>query len=226
MFTSIFNTALSATSLSIEQMMMCTGTSIGLGLLIAVAYWFGGRPSKPLAVSLLVLPAIVQTIIIMVNGNIGAGVAVMGAFSLVRFRSAPGSAREICFIFLAMATGLATGMGYLGFAALITVLIALVLFILGRLPIRDGSRTEKLLKVVMPEDLDYTGVFDDIFKKYTSSVVLDGIKTTNLGSMFEARYIIALKDPSKEKAMIDELRCRNGNLTISCSRYMAPNDQL
>ncbi|MGN0172349.1 MAG: DUF4956 domain-containing protein [Acutalibacteraceae bacterium] len=226
MFTSIFNTAAAATSLSVEQMMLCTGTSIGLGLLIALAYWFGGRPSKPLAVSLLVLPAIVQTVIIMVNGNVGAGVAVMGAFSLVRFRSAPGSAREICFIFLAMAVGLATGMGYLGFAALIAVVIALVLFLVGKLPIKEGSRKEKLLRVVMPEDLDYTGVFDDIFKKYTVSAELDRVKTTNLGSMFEASYIIVLKDPSQEKAMIDELRCRNGNLTISCARYMPPSDQL
>lgn len=209
-----------------QQMLLCTGVSVGLGLLIAFAYWLGGRVSKPLAISLIVLPAIVQTVIMMVNGNVGAGVAVMGAFNLVRFRSVPGSAREISFIFLSMAVGLATGMGYLTFAAVITVVVALILIVLGLLPAGMGKKEEKLLRVVMPEDLDYAGVFDDIFEKYTSSCSIDRVKTTNLGSMFEVSYIIQLKDAKKEKEMIDEIRCRNGNLTIICSRHFVPNDQL
>ena len=130
------------------------------------------------------------------------------------------------FIFLAMAIGLATGMGYLSFAAVFTVVIALVLLILGKLPLKGGRRTEKMLRIVMPEDLDYMGVFEDIFEKYTVSAELEKVKTTNLGSMFEASYVIVMKDASKEKAMIDELRCRNGNLAISCARYTIPNDQL
>ncbi|MBQ3069698.1 MAG: DUF4956 domain-containing protein [Clostridia bacterium] len=209
-----------------EQMLACVGTAVGLGLLVAIAYWLGGRVSKPLAVSLIVLPVIVQTVIMMVNGNVGAGVAVMGAFSLVRFRSVPGSAREISFIFLAMAVGLATAMGFLGFAALITVVVGALLVAFSKLPSGFGQTNEKLLRVVMPEDLDYSGVFDDIFRDYTKSCVVEKVKTTNLGSMFEVSYIIVLKDPKQEKAMIDAIRCRNGNLTIICSRYTAPNDQL
>ncbi len=225
MFTSILNPT-TTTFMTTQQMLICTGASVGLGLLIAFAYWLGGRVSKPLAISLIVLPAIVQTVIMMVNGNVGAGVAVMGAFNLVRFRSVPGSAREISFIFLSMAVGLATGMGYLTFAAVITVVVALILIVLGLLPAGMGKKEEKLLRVVMPEDLDYAGVFDDIFEKYTSSCSIDRVKTTNLGSMFEVSYIIQLKDAKKEKEMIDEIRCRNGNLTIICSRYFVPNDQL
>ena len=196
MFSSIFTTA-TTTEFTTEQFLLCTGVSVGLGLLVALAYWIGGRASKPLAIALVVLPAIVQVIILMVNGNLGAGVAVAGAFSLVRFRSVPGSAREISFIFLAMAIGLATGMGYLGFAALITITIGVVLVILGKIPQKSG-RSEKLLKILMPEDLDYTTVFDDILQTYTSRAELERIKTTNLGSMFEASYVIVLKDPKKD----------------------------
>jgi len=224
MFTSILNDV--ATGLTAMQMLLCVGTSLGLGALVAIAYWLGGRASKPLAVALVVLPAIVQTVIMIVNGNVGAGVAVMGAFSLVRFRSVPGSAREISFIFLAMAIGLATGMGYLTFAAVITVVISLVLVLLGKMPVGMSKRQEKILRVLMPEDLDYTGVFDDIFEQYTHSWEIERVKTTNLGSMFEVRYIIVLKDASKEKEMIDAIRCRNGNMTIVCSRYVEPNMQL
>ena len=165
MFTSILNDV--ATGLTAPQMLLCVGVSLALGLVVAGAYWLGGRASKHLAVALIVLPTIVQTVIMMVNGNVGAGVAVMGAFSLVRFRSVPGSAREISFIFLAMAIGLATGMGYLTFAAVIAVVISAVLWIVSKLPSGNAKKQEKILRVLMPEDLDYTGVFDDIFEKYT-----------------------------------------------------------
>lgn len=228
MFTSILDTAATG-GMTAMQMLYCIGTSLGLGILVAVAYLLGGRASKPLAIALIVLPVIVQTVIMMVNGAVnpvGAGIAVMGAFSLVRFRSVPGSAREISFIFLAMAIGLATAQGYLLFALVFTVVVALVLVVLSHVPLEFGKKQEKMLRVVMPEDLDYTDVFDDIFEQYTSSWEIERVKTTNLGSMFEVRYIIVLKDASKEKEMIDAIRCRNGNLTIVCSRYVAPNDQL
>lgn len=225
MFTSVINNPTGA-DLTFEQLLMCLGASLGLGLIVAAVYCLGGRASKPLAVSLMILPAVVQIVIMMVNGNVGAGMAVMGAFSLIRFRSVPGSARDISFIFLSMAIGLSTAMGYLGLAAVVTVIVCLVLFILDRLPIHLTANKEKLLRVVMPEDLDYAGVFDDIFKKYTKSCEIDMVKTTNLGSMFEVRYIIVLKDEKQEKAMIDEIRCRNGNLTIVCARYAPPKDQL
>lgn len=228
MFTSILDTAATG-GMTIAQMLLCIGTSLGLGLIVALAYWLGGRGSKPLAVALVVLPVIVQTVIMMVNGAVnpvGAGIAVMGAFSLVRFRSVPGSAREISFIFLDMAIGLATAQGYLLFALLFTVVTSLVLVLLGKLPFGVGKKQEKILRIVMPEDLDYTAVFDDIFAEYTSSCEIERVKTTNLGSMFEVRYIIVLKDASREKEMIDAIRCRNGNMTIVCARYVPPNDQL
>ncbi|MBE6763709.1 MAG: DUF4956 domain-containing protein [Ruminococcaceae bacterium] len=208
------------------QLFLVLGCSLLLGLVIAVSYWFGGRASKPLAVSLLVLPVIVQMVIMMVNGNVGAGVAVMGAFNLVRFRSVPGSAREISYIFLAMSIGLATAMGYVALATVIAVGISVVLWLLSKMPVSFGQKQEKMLRIVMPEDLDYIGVFDDIFETYTVSHTIDRVKTTNLGSMFEVSYIVVLKDEKQEKAMIDDIRCRNGNLTIVCSRYNAPNDQL
>lgn len=214
------------TNMTNTQLLACIGASVGLGLLIMLTYCLGGRISKPLAVSLAVLPVIVQTVIMMVNGNVGAGIAVMGAFSLVRFRSVPGSAREISYIFLAMAVGLATAMGYIVFAAVIAVVVGAILVLFAKLPTRLGQKDEKLLRVVMPEDLDYSGVFDDIFDTYTSAYTIERVKTTNLGSMFEVTYIITLKDAAKEKEMIDAIRCRNGNLTIVCSRYVAPNDQL
>ena len=212
--------------MSDTQVLLTLGISLLLGVIIAVSYWFGGRASKPLAVSLLVLPAIVQMVIMMVNGNVGAGIAVMGAFNLVRFRSVPGSAREISYIFLAMSIGLATAMGYLTIAALIAVGISLLLYVLSKVPATFGQKPEKLLRIVMPEDLDYIGVFDDIFETYTTSHTIDRVKTTNLGSMFEVSYIVVLKDEKQEKAMIDDIRCRNGNLMIVCSRYNAPNDVL
>lgn len=214
------------TDMSNTQLLACIGASVALGLIIMLTYCLGGRISKPLAVSLVVLPVIVQTVIMMVNGNVGAGIAVMGAFSLVRFRSVPGSAREISYIFLAMAVGLATAMGYLAFAAVVAVVVGVLLVVLAKIPLKLGQKEEKLLRVVMPEDLDYSGVFDDIFAQYTTACTVERVKTTNLGSMFEVTYIVTLKDAAKEKEMIDAIRCRNGNLTIVCSRYVAPNDQL
>lgn len=163
------------------------------------------------------LPAIVAVIIMMVNGSIGASVAVAGTFSLVRFRSAPGTAREICAVFLAMAVGLACGMGYVAFAAIFAVILALVTVAydrVGFLEKRDGG-VEKVLKVTVPEDLDYEGMFDDLFKKYTTRARLTSVKTSNLGSLNKLHYNVTMKKVGTDKEFIDELRCRNGNLEIS-----------
>ena len=169
-------------------------------------------------ITLAILPAIVAVVIMMVNGNVGAGVAVAGAFSLVRFRSVPGTAKEIAIIFLAMATGLISGMGYLGIAVLFAVVLGLVFLVLNVSPIGEADDRLKLLKITIPEDLNYTDAFDDLFEKYTRNASLMDVKTTNMGSLFKLSYHIRLKDASQEKAFIDELRCRNGNLEISISR--------
>jgi len=225
MFTSIFDSA-SVAALSVQEGILCLGVSVVLGFVIALVYRFSGPSSKSFAVTLTLLPALVQVVITMVNGNLGAGVAVMGAFGLVRFRSVPGSSKEICFVFFAMAVGLATGMGHLIFALFFTVIISALMFLLCRSPFGEPSDKEKHLKITIPEELDYTGVFDDLFQKYTSKAKLDRVKTTNMGSMYELTYNIRMKDPLQEKKLIDEIRCRNGNLTIVCGRAQENREEL
>lgn len=188
-----------------------------LGAIIALVYSYHTEHSNGFLVTVAMLPAIVAVIIMMVNGSIGASVAVAGTFSLVRFRSAPGTAREICAVFLAMAVGLACGMGYVAFAAVFAVVLAIVTIAydrLGFLETRDGG-LKKILRVTVPEDLDYEGMFDDLFTKYTSSAKLTSIKTSNLGSLNKLHYNVTMKKAGTDKDFIDELRCRNGNLEIS-----------
>jgi uncharacterized membrane protein YhiD involved in acid resistance len=224
MFTSILSTA--ASSLTISNALVCTIASLILGLLISITYMNSGPYSKNFVVSLVMLPALVQIVIMMVNGNLGTGVAVMGAFSLVRFRSLPGSSKEISTIFFAMAVGLSTGMGYISFAVVITIILSLALLLLSKTSFGGGETSTKELKITIPENLNYTNVFDDLFEKYTKSAVLEKVKTTNLGSMFDLHYHIELKNEFEEKEFIDELRCRNGNLTISCNKSQTSKDEL
>lgn len=199
----------------------CTLASLILGAFIAGMSMIRSRYSKSFLITLATLPAIVQVVIMLVNGIVGTGVAVMGAFSLVRFRSVPGSAKEITNLFLAMAVGLATGMGYIGIAAVLTVLLCGLQVLYTLLRVGEPRKTEKLLKITIPENLDYTGVFDDLFAAYTTGAQLLRVKTTNLGSLFQLHYRITLRDPAKEKAFLDELRCRNGNLDILLGRMDA-----
>lgn len=211
---------------SITSFLMCTLASLVLGAVIAAAHMFRGTYTKSFVVTLALLPAVVQMVIMLVNGNLGAGVAVAGAFSLVRFRSAPGTAKEICSIFLAMAVGLATGMGYLGVAALFTAILCLVSVAYTLTGFGEGKQAEKDLKITIPESLDYTGMFEDLFDRYTRSHELLSVRTTDMGSLFKLHYRIVLKDVSKEKEFMDELRCRNGNLEISCGRVAVSREDL
>lgn len=204
--------------ITIGDFLLCIGFSLLLGLGIALSCRFKNHCTKSFFITLATLPAVVCVVIMMVNGNIGVGVAVAGAFSLVRFRSLPGTAREIGMLFFAMATGLMTGMGYLGFALLFTVVLCAV-FMLYDLVNLDGKKgTAKTFKIVIPEDLDYTGVFEEIFQDYASSCELVSVKSINMGSLFRLSYDVVLKDPTREKELIDKLRCRNGNLEITVSR--------
>ncbi|MGN0678928.1 MAG: DUF4956 domain-containing protein, partial [Oscillospiraceae bacterium] len=172
---------------------------------------------KNLMVTLVVLPILVQAVIMLVNGSIGAGLAVMGAFNLVRFRSAPGTSRELCYIFLVMGVGLATGMGFIGFAVLITVVAGLILAILGFTPAFGIVRTAKLLRVLIPEDMDYSVCFKEVFAEYVSRSRLIMSKTVSMGTLYELRYEIILRDADKEKEFLDKIRVINGNLTVACS---------
>lgn len=217
-FNGIFDNGLIQT-ISVQDFLLCLGVSLALGLIMAAAYMFKNEYTKSFLVTVSLLPAVVCVVIMMVNGNIGAGVAVAGAFSLVRFRSAPGSAKEIVTIFLAMGAGLIAGMGYLGFAALFTVIMCAMFLLCNA--IAGNTRSEavrKTIKITIPEDLDYSGAFDDIFEEYTKRSELVKVKTTNMGSMFRLTYNVTLLDAAKEKQMIDRIRERNGNLEIVVSK--------
>ena len=213
LFRGIFDAAYT-TVIPVEKFLLCVGVSLGIGGLITLTAGRRGRFSHSFRVTLALLPALVCVTIMMVNGNIGAGVATAGAFSLVRFRSAAGSAREIALIFLAMVTGLIAGMGYLAYAALLALLLCLLLFLLSHCD-PDLKERRKLLRITIPEDLDYDHVFDGVLSESCASWRLQQVKTTNMGSLFKLKYEITLRDAAREKALIDQLRCLNGNLEIS-----------
>lgn len=195
--------------------LICTAVSLVLGALIAFTASFRSKTSKSFLLALFLIPAIVQTVIMLVNGNVGTGVAVMGAFSLVRFRSVAGSAKEIVAIFLAMATGLATAMGYITLAAIFVVIICIAMIILSFVKLKPRDDRERELRITIPEDLNYAHVFDEIFEKYTNSSTLQTVKTSNMGSLYKLVYRVEIKSEDQIQSFIDELRCHNGNLEIS-----------
>ena len=206
------------TELTLTSFLICTGVSLLLGVGTALVAGYRSRSTQSLAVTLAILPAVVQAVIMLVNGSIGAGIAVAGAFSLVRFRSAPGTAREIAAIFLAMAIGLATGMGYVGLAALLFLILAGAMLALTALRFGQKEDAGRILKITIPEDLDYDGLFDDLFERYTTAHTLEKVKTTNMGTLYEQRYRITLRNEPVPKVNLDDLRCRNGTLNITCCR--------
>lgn len=207
------------TGITVGSFLICVVAALVLGALIALTVRFRSRHSGGFLVTLAMLPAAVAVVIMLVNGNLGAGVAVAGAFSLVRFRSTPGSAREICAIFIAMAVGLGCGMGFPGFAALFACIMILVLLVCTLVSSGQQAkqRLRKMLRITVPEDLDYANMFDDLFAEFTNEAELLSVKTTNLGSLNRLTYEIELKKAGTEKTLIDGLRVRNGNLEISLS---------
>lgn len=204
----------------------CSAVSLILGLIIAYTHSFRNSSSKSFILTLSILPLIVQVIIMLVNGNLGTGVAVAGAFSLIRFRSVPGSAKEILSIFAAMAAGLATGVGYIGIAVIFVLIFAAMSIIYSLLNFGDFSIAERELKITIPEDLNYTDVFDDIFKEYTTRCQLRRVKTSNMGSLYQLTYTLRLKNPKSEKELIDKIRCRNGNLDIVSNYFSGAPEEL
>lgn len=224
MFSSIFS-SVEAVAYSANDIIICSVMSLILGGVIALIFHLMGGSSRSYKTSLIILPLLVQAVIMMVNGNLGTSVAVLGAFSLVRFRSQPGNSKEICGVFFAMAVGLATAMGCITFAVLLTLIVGII-FILSEKIFNGVNHSEKVLRITIPENLDYTTIFDEIFDKYTKKSELVNTKTTNMGSMFELKYKINLKPDVNEKQMIDDIRCKNGNLTVICSRELIQNDTL
>ena len=218
-FNGIFDTDMTAV-ITVTDFLLCMGSSLLIGLMLAFAYMYRTRYTKSFVVTLAMLPAVVCVVIMMVNGNVGTGVAVAGAFSLVRFRSVPGTAKEIGILFLAMGAGLIAGMGYLAYAFLFTAILCGATLLYSRLDLgqRKNAETYKTLHITIPEELDYSQVFEDLLEIYTLRWELTQVKTTNMGSLFKLTYDITLRDPKQEKELIDKLRCRNGNLEISISK--------
>ena len=216
LFTSVLGSAESAmTTASSAGFMWCTLASLVLGLFAALIYMYKHNYSKNFVITLALLPVIVQMVITLVNGNIGAGVAVMGVFNLVRFRSIAGTAKDIGSVFLAMAIGLATGMGYIGIAALLTVIVGVFNIVYVTTPFGNPREVSKQLRITVPEDLEFEGVFDEALATYTNRYELQNVETTNMGSLYQVDYLVSMKAAGLEKRMIDELRCLNGNLKIT-----------
>ena len=217
-FQGVFDTTTSA--LQLNDFLLCMGVSLIIGIVLAFLYTIKNEYTQSFVLTVALLPAVVCVVIMMVNGNIGAGIAVAGAFSLVRFRSAPGSAKELCAIFLAMGVGLITGMGYLGYAVVFALVLGTAMVLFNLLGVGNSKKPllNKTLHITIPENLEYEGVFDDLLDSYTSKAQLVNVKTTNMGSLYKLTYDITLKEFGKEKNFLDELRCRNGNLEVSLSK--------
>ena len=224
-FASLYN---ATTGITLQTFLICVGAALLLGAVLAAVYCFRTVHSASFTVTLALLPATVAVVIMMVNGNLGAGVAVAGAFSLVRFRSTPGTAKEIGAIFIAMAVGLACGMGYPGFALVFAAIMCAMtlLYALINFGGQRNASLRRVLRITVPEDLDYPTVFDDLLDKYTTQAKLTGVKTTNLGSLNRLTYELVLRKGGTEKQFIDELRCRNGNLEISMSMQMTDSREI
>lgn len=226
LFNSVLPSAQGIASIDIVQFLLCTSASLLLGLLAAVIYMYRNDYSKDFVVTLAILPAVVQLVIMLVNGNLGAGLAVMGAFTLVRFRSIPGSAKDIAAVFFSMAIGLSTGMGFLAIAAIFTVVMGVVMVLYNLSAFAERSSDYRQLKITVPESLEYEGMFDAVFEHFTIKHDLVAVKTTNMGSLYQLRYQVMFKVGVDQKTFIDELRTRNGNLEIALGRGLFGKEEL
>ncbi|MBQ6450897.1 MAG: DUF4956 domain-containing protein [Solobacterium sp.] len=206
-------------SITIQQFALCFFTSILCGLLIAAAYRSAVNAKKDFLITIALIPAVVMNVIMLVNGNLGIGVAVAGSFSLVRFRSMPGKASDIAVIFLAMAAGLASGMGYVVYALIFTVGVLAAALVLYKVPVLTENQNFRHVRITVSEDMDYVDAFKNVFERYAGTYHLETVKTVNLGAMYQLSYEVVLKNAGEEKQMIDELRIRNGNLPVICSMH-------
>ena len=226
MLDSIFTTILTTGTFTASEFVIVTLTAFVCGLIIAAAYMFRNHYSKSFIVTLVLLPAIVELVIIMVNGNIGAGVAVAGAFSLVRFRSVPGRGQEIAGIFLAMAVGLAAGMGYIGIAVMFTVVVSGLGVLMNLLRFGAEDKGMRRLRIMIPENLDYEGRFEEVFNKYLREYNYDEVRTANMGSMYKLTLSVIPKESISTREFLDEMRTLNGNLDISLGRATETQEAL
>ncbi|GAA3021298.1 DUF4956 domain-containing protein [Tetragenococcus solitarius] len=215
-----------ATDIQLKELLICITASLILGMLVAFIHMYRNIYTKNFVITLAVLPVLVQSVIMLVNGNLGTGVAVLGAFSLIRFRSVAGGSREITSIFWSMGIGLATGMGYVSYITVFSVIVAAFLLVIYRTNFADQNSAERELKITISEDLDYPELFNDIFEEFAYSYHLDTVRTTTMGSLYELRYILLLKDQKQEKNLIDTIRIRNGNLPVVLGKVATNRDEL
>ena len=226
MLNQLFNDVFTSTAVKPLTMLEAIGVAFILGLVVAKVYQYKTVYSKSFVMSLALLPALIAVVIFLVNGSLGAGVAVMGAFSLIRFRSAPGGAKELVSIFLAMTIGIAIGMGYLVFAGAFTLIMSVAIVLLETINFGQMKHSIRQLTIVIPESLDYESIFDDIFDKATNHLELASVKTSDMGSLFKLKYIVQLNGKMTEKELMDALRTRNGNLEIAISRFITKENEL
>lgn len=222
LFSGLFDTAFT-TVIEPGTFLLCLGTALLAGLLLCLAAQWHASSSDSFSLTLALLPATVCVVIMMVNGNVGTGVAVAGTFSLIRFRSAPGNGREISAIFIAMGSGLLAGMGYLAYCLLFTMVLGGMMMLYTAVSLKRKPVLRRQLRISIPENLDYVGLFDPVLAGYASEYTLRQVKTSNMGSLFRLTYDVTLPNPRQEKQLLDELRCLNGNLEISMS-YHETND--
>lgn len=208
----------SQTQVSLVNCLICLGVAFLMGAIISFVHKFTSKTTPNFLLTLIILPALVQIVIFLINGSLGTALAVAGAFSLVRFRSMPGNSKEIVSVFWAMAVGLGLGMGYVFYTILTTIIIALIVVLVNKITNKMQNISERKLKVVIPENLDYETVFNDTLEKYTNKSELRKVKTTNMGSMYELIYIVDLKPEIKEKEFLDEIRTKNGNMLVMLER--------
>ncbi len=222
----MLNSIIDPTDIRIGSVLICLAAALLLGVIASFVYTRRRARSRSLAVALALLPLVSAAIIMVVNGNLGAGIAVAGAFSLIRFRSAPGSAHEILSVFLAMALGLCAGAGYVIIAALVLALYIAALLILDALKFGSGPESRRTLKITVPETLDYEGLFADILRRHTASWELESVRTAEMGSVYRLEYRVTLAAPGVSRAMLDEIRARNGNLEVLCGRVPEKHESI
>ncbi len=205
-------------TISMENCLISLGVAIILGIIVSLVHKLTTKTTPNFLLTVAVLPVLVEAVIMLINGNLGTSLAVAGAFSLIRFRSMPGNSKEIITVFWSMAIGLACGMGYVLYAAMMTIIVAILIIIANKIFSKLEDKSRRKLKVVIPENLDYSEVFDDIFSKYTDKVELQKVKTTNMGSTFELTYMVTIKSNINEKSFLDDIRVRNANMLVMLER--------
>ncbi|MCQ2537385.1 MAG: DUF4956 domain-containing protein [Lachnospiraceae bacterium] len=228
MFESLLGT-INDGSIETTETLLCMLFAVVLGIIIATVYVLSIKKeeaSVSFFITLIILPAIVALVITLVGSNIARALSIGGVFTLVRFRSAQGDAKDISFVFLAMGAGLAAGLGFLTVAFWAVVVLGVVIFAVSKIAKKVFETNVQELKIVIPEDMNYSDTFAQIFGEYTDKADLTKVKTTNMGTLYELTYHVLIKDKADEKQFIDEIRTKNGNLNVTLAKQLKKDDRL